>query len=346
MPTNTLDTFFACTILVAAALIATAFLTSTMQARIDNTQQVNENSYLKAIADHIITSPGIPSDWGSGSMLPQDFGLAQSQATAPYILDLDKVTRLNSQNNNSLTYLQILNAAKLTNLALGIKVSPLLSVGIQQTENRTVGDDVSFTFTVLTSVGGKLADARLRYFIVANGIFAGKVGNSTGGMADFELELPNSSVDDALLVVFARASYDDRVTSFGVYSFAGGAQQSAPRNSIIALSAKNYTLTYSAVSPQATVQNGYVLSYSYESSLTSPSSEGCPIPRVLDASPFVIVLCGEDGSDAFTEWMAYPQVPLAAGAGLAGSQRTVFTYIVTIKGSLYRAELSFGGVGA
>ena len=65
MPTSSFDTFFACTIIVAAALIGTAFLGSTMQTRIASTQDINKDSYLKAIADHIVTNPGSPVDWGT-----------------------------------------------------------------------------------------------------------------------------------------------------------------------------------------------------------------------------------------------------------------------------------------
>ena len=81
MPSTSIDTFFACTIIVAAALIATAFLCSTMQTRINSTQDINKESYLKAIADHIITNPGTPLNWGSSSSVPADFGLAASPST-------------------------------------------------------------------------------------------------------------------------------------------------------------------------------------------------------------------------------------------------------------------------
>ena len=76
MPASSFDTFFACTIIVAAALIGMAFLGSTMQTRIASTQDINKDSYLKAIADRIIMNPGSPSEWGSSSVSPIDFGLA------------------------------------------------------------------------------------------------------------------------------------------------------------------------------------------------------------------------------------------------------------------------------
>ena len=83
MPSTSIDTFFACTIIVAVALIATAFLCSTMQTGINSTQDINKDSYLQAIADHIITNPGAPANWGTGSGVPIDFGLAAAPPQPP-----------------------------------------------------------------------------------------------------------------------------------------------------------------------------------------------------------------------------------------------------------------------
>ncbi len=104
MPTSSFDTFFACTILVAAALIGMAFLGSTLQTRIVSTQDINKDNYLKALADRIVTKPGVPINWGTSSALPSDFGLASSDPTYSYQVDIDKITRLNRLNNYSLSY--------------------------------------------------------------------------------------------------------------------------------------------------------------------------------------------------------------------------------------------------
>jgi hypothetical protein len=345
-PTNSLDTFFACTILVAVALIATAFLSSTMQARIDSTQDINKDSYLKAIADCIITSSGTPNDWGTSSNLPQDFGLAQSQSTTPYEIDMDKISRLNSQNNDSLTYGEILQAAKLNNLALGITVSPLLSVSIWQSENHTMGSQTSFTFGISTSIDSKPADTSLHCYVVANNYLINQTDSTSNGVGDFTVQIPTSATDNALLVVFARASFDERITSYAVYRFGDSTQQPTPSNNVVALSVIDYTLTYTPVSPNATIEKGYLLSYSYQSNLTSPSSTGCPVPKTIDKSPFVIVVCGQNGADYFEEWTAYPQVPLTAGFNFEGSERTIFSYVVTIKDALYKVDISFGGLAS
>ena len=125
MPTSSFDTFFACTIIVAAALIGMAFLSSTMQTRIASTQDINKDSYLKAIADRIVTNTGSPVDWGTSSALPVNFGLAPARSHGDYELDLDKICRLNNLNNYSLSYLDLSKAAQL-DMALGIKLSLLV----------------------------------------------------------------------------------------------------------------------------------------------------------------------------------------------------------------------------
>ena len=79
MPTTSIDTFFACTIIIAAALISTAFLASSLQTTINNTQDINKESYLQAIADHIVTNSGSPTNWASCSDVPIDFGLASKR---------------------------------------------------------------------------------------------------------------------------------------------------------------------------------------------------------------------------------------------------------------------------
>jgi hypothetical protein len=344
LPTTTFDTFFACTILVAAALIATAFFTSNMQIRIDNTQDLNKNSYLNAIADRFVNSPGTPPAWGTNQSLPEDFGLAQAQSFIPYELDPDKVSRLNSQNNNSLTYTQLVQSAKLDNLAFGVSISQLMTINIAQTENHTVGGNTAFTFAVSVTANSKPADASFHAYLLANNHCSETSGSLPNGLGELNVEVPSSATDSAFVIVFARASFDDRVTSYGVYSFSDGAEQSAPSNSFVSLSALDYNLTVTTKGPDVTLQKGYLLSYAYQANLTVSATSATPFPQAIDKSPFVIVVCGQNGAEFFEEWTSYPQVPLTAGSSFSGSERTVFIYVVTIKNSLYKLDLSFGGI--
>lgn len=344
MPSNSFDTFFACTIIVAAALIATAFLGSTLQARITSTQDINKDSYLKAIADHLVTNPGTPTDWGISTSVPQDFGLAQSQSSVPYELDMDKVSRLNSQNSAFFSYVELANATKLNNIALGIGVEQILSIRVNQIENHTVGSDVWFTFQVTTSINSKQADADLQFYVVANNYLSNSTDVASNGYAEITVQVPTASIDNALMVLFARDSLDERITTYAIYNFATATQQLTPNNTAVTLSVNNYVLTCSLKSPIVTVQNGYALSYAFKSNLTSLSATQFTVPKIVEKSPLVIVAYGADGGTYFQEWTAYPQIPLTAGSTFEWSEQNIFSYLVTINGVLYRLNISLGDV--
>jgi hypothetical protein len=343
MPTSSFDTFFACAILIAAALIATAFLGSTMQARIVGTEDINKNSYLKAIAEHTITNPGVPVDWGTSSSLPVDFGLAESSQAGSYMVDMDKISRLNSLNTYALSYIDVVNSAKLSNVALGISVSQLLNVNVSESSNHTVGADTSFTLTVSTSIDSKPSGATLRCYAAAEN-FLNTVNStiSDSGVGHVTIQIPTSTTSHALLILFARSSIDDRITSYTIYNFAQSTQESTPPNTDLALSPQNYILNLNDTASGLTVQNTYVFSYSYQQTLPSIENSQTQIPKLIDKSPLILVACGFNGSEYFQEWASYPQVPLRAGANFEGSEQNIFSYLVTVDGVLCRLDLSLG----
>ena len=343
MPTSSFDTFFACTILVAAALIGMAFLGSTMQTRIASTEDLNKASYLKAIADRVVTTPGSPTDWGTTSALPADFGLAATSQTSPFELDIDKVTRLSGLSNYSLSYADMENAAKLTNIALGIAVSQVLAVNVLQTNNFTVGSDTSFVFSVSTSVDSKPTSASLHCYIAADN-YLNQVNGAVPdtGVGQITVQIPSSTTDDALLIIFARSSIDDRITSYAIYNFAHSTQEATPSSADLDLSPHSYILSLNDTSLGLTLQNSYVFSYSFQKTLPSIVGSQTSIPKLIDKSPLVLVVCGINGTQYFQEWTAYPQVPLKTGANFEGQEQNVFSYLVTVNGVLYRLDLSLG----
>ncbi len=346
MPSTSIDTFFACTIIVAVALIATAFLCSTMQTSINSTQDINKESYLQAIADHIITNPGAPINWGTSSSVPADFGLAAGSSTIPFELDIDKITRLNNLNNYSLSYVDMENAAKLNNIALGITVSQVMSINIEQTSNSTIDNNVSFTFAILTSIDSEPTSASLNCYVVANNYLSNVTDSTSGiGVGYVTVQIPSAETGDAMLIVFARESFDDRITSYAIYNFLNSTQESAPSNDILTLTPLNYTLSFTTNSTDLTIQNGYIFSYTYQQNLTPvQGTTQYLIPTIIDKSPFVMVLCGVSNGAYFQEWTSYPQVPLQAGSSFEDSEQNVFSYMVTINGVLYKVDVSFGDV--
>jgi len=343
LPTSSFDTFFACTIIVTVALIGMAFLGSTMQTRIASTQDINKDSYLKAIADRIVTNPGSPTDWGTKTALPVDFGLASNFSCNPFELDMDKICRLNKLNKYSLSYPELLIASKLNNLALGIRVSQLITVNIQQSNNFTEGNVTSFSFTISTSIDSKPTSTDLRSYVAAD-TYLTEI-NSTipdTGVGNITIQVPTARIYNALLIVFARSSLDDRLTSYAIYNFARSIQESTPSSTDLALSPLDYTLSLNDSSPGLKVQDKYVFSYSNQQTISSNMSSQAPFPKLIDTSPIILVVSFLNGTDQFQEWTAYPQVPLRIGANFEGSEQNIFSYIVSVNDVLFRLDLSLG----
>lgn len=344
MPSSAFDTFFACTIIVSAVLIATAFLGVTLQARIVSTDDTNKDSYLKAVADHIITYPGSPTDWGAETSVPADFGLAQYQSTSTYQLDIDKLGRLNSLNTNVLSYVDLLYSAKLNNMSLGISVEQVMDLSVEQSGTYTV-DGVTYSeLSIATSINSKPSSAELHCYVIADNYFYNVSSSiSSSGSCTLTVHVPTGTVEDAFVVAFARSTFDDRITSYAVYSIADKAQEFMPASTGLSLSPQNYRLNFTE-SSDASVQKVYALTYSYNNSVTAFQDSSCAIPKLVDSSPIVVVACGQNGTVYLQEWTSYPQVPLKAGSTFTDSECNVFSYLVTVEGVLYRVEISLGDI--
>ena len=347
MPTSSFDTFFACTIIVAAALIATGYICSTMQVRIDNTQDINQKSYLQAIADHIITSPGTPNDWGSESNEnPTDLGLAANTATIPYQLDVDKISRLNNLNNFSLSYFDMENTRELKNIALGISVSQIMDITVVQTGNYTSNNTTYFTLSVSTSIESQPSSAIVNGYVIADN-YVYNVTSSTSeiGSGEISVKVPTAESSTATVVIFARASIDPRITSYAIFNLSDSAQEIVPPNNFLTLSPLNYTLSLITNSSGLTIQDCFALTYAHEQSLAYEHGIlSCEIPHIVDGSPMVLFADGLCNGTYFQEWVSYPQVPFSIGSNFSGSSKNVFCYEVNINGALYRLEISLGGI--
>lgn len=346
MPTTAIDTFFACTIILAAALIATASLTSTLQTGVLGTVDTNTNSYLQAIADRIVTGAGAPANWGSSNSTPTDFGLATSPSSIPYQLDVDKISRLNSQNNCFLPYLNMVQAANLNGIALGISISQIMGVTMQLLNKCSVGNQTSITFNVITNVQLQPVSASLNCYTLADDYFSNATGNTSSiGIGTITVQVPSAQQSNATIFLFAKASFDDRVTSYAVYNLATETQQSEPTNAALSLSALNNCITFQTNSSDLTIQNAYLLTYDYAQNNPSINSVApFQFPSLIDTSPLLIVVCGLNQGVAFQQWVSYPQVPLIAGSTFVGTEQNVFTYTVTIGGVLYNLQVSLGSV--
>ncbi|MGB8780001.1 MAG: hypothetical protein WCD81_05055 [Candidatus Bathyarchaeia archaeon] len=346
MPSISIDTFFACTFMVSVVIIATVSVTGTMVTRIDSWKNLNEESYLKAIADSILSSAGTPSNWGSDpNVKPEEFGLAAENLASPGELDLDKVCRLNPQNDFALSYMDILNASRLTDLAMGISISQMMNIDVSLFSNSSQGDSTTYVFRISVSQDSGPTASTLHCYVVARDFLQDQYSNtSTDGTGYASFQVPNDSNGAAALVVFARADQDPMMTAYTVQLFAHLSDEPLPDNTFLDLSPLNNTLHLAMKFPNMTVGDGYAFSYAYQANLVEDSNTSCTIPGILDSSPIVLVVTGLNGSDFFAEWTAYPQIPFQTGADFNDSESHAFSYLVIIRDTLYKLTLSFGGV--
>jgi len=308
-------------------------------------QDLNKDSYLRSIAEHLVTSCGTPVDWGASAVVPSSFGLADSDPTYLYAVNIDKISRLNSENGYALSYAQAAIAGRLNNIALGISVSQMLTITATLSGNSSVGDETAYTFKISVSQASGPVSATLQCYVVTkDSVNSVSNDTSSAGVGYITVQTPNASNGPALLVVFARAAFDERVTGYEAYSFAHLAEESSPNHTFLGLSPLNHTLSVEENFPEVANEHGYAFSYGYQSNLTVASASTYAIPEFVDKSPTVLVVSGVNDTTPFVEWTAYPCVPLDFGADFENSEQNVFVYTVLIQGALYKLTLSFGDV--
>ena len=344
MPATSIDTFFACTLIVIVVVVSMAATTSIVTPYINGLQDLNEDEYLRKIAEHTIVSSGSPAGWGQNqSVTPEAFGLAKD-GSFTYELDVDKVSRLNSQNTYALSYLEMYEALRLENVALRFEFSQIIDISVALNSNVTVGDSTTYSFSISVSRDQVPMATSLQCYVLANS-FLNDTSSSTSssGQASVEIEIHNEYNGTALFIVFARSPYDNRLTSQEVYAFGHLSSEALPNNTFLGISPLNNTLQVDPIDSEVSLQTAYAFSYGYESTLASTSNETYSIPNFLDSSPKVLAVTGWNGSAFFIEWTTYPQVPLEMGANFEDAECFSFNYVVTIDEVLYRLNVKCGG---
>lgn len=346
MPAISIDTFFACLLMVSMVMVATVLSTGILDSRINNLQDLNQDEYFRAVSENILLNPGRPLNWGSNSsVIPEAFGLARNGSLRFGELDIDKICRLNDQNAFGLTYLDILGAARLSDVALRLSISQLLSILVDVFSNTTLEDSVEYTFKISVSEDYMPVSASLHCYLIAKNFledYYSYTSDDGYGYADFRI--PNSSNGTVALVVFARASYDPRMTACEVYTFGHLSDEPLPNGTFLKLSPLNFTLYVNQSSVDTVIEDGYAFSYEYNSTLASTFNFTYAVPMLIERSPIALIITGSNASTFFIEHTTYPQVPLEAGADLSGSVCYAFSYIVMIKETLFKMVVSFGGI--
>jgi hypothetical protein len=340
VPTTSIDGFFACTLLVTVALIVLASFAGAMQTSIQSQQGANDQSYLKTAAETLVTSVGSPANWGSSGTAPTSFGLAKTLGQT-YELDIDKITRLNSQYFDALPYDNVSKAARLYNLAFRITVTQILTITIQPTSNTTNGQATTYNYQVSTTANLEPAAAAIQcYIIQPTQISSVQASTSSSGQGTISFTLPNSDAGQVLLAVFAKANLDERLTAYQTYAFthiSGGQPQQT-----LSLSALDNQLTVNITQPETTVNHVYAISFGHQSQLSKGSNGNYPIPSYLDKSPILLVATGSSQTEDFTAWTSYPNVPLTFGSNFANTEQNTFAYTVSINDVLYRLTVTLG----
>jgi hypothetical protein len=291
------------------------------------------------IGRYILMSSGEPAGWGTGGT-PTELGLATGGD--PYKLDIDKVTRLNPTNIQSLNYSTLWQALGIDDVSFWISVKPLFNITLTLASSQVQGSDTVYNFSASTMRAGYPLPCRVSYYItVGNSTYSSSGSTALDGSGTVQFILPNSKNGTAILIGIARA--EDSIKSFDALPFAHNISQPSQTGEFTTLSPLNHTLGVSMTSG-ASAWNAVVFSYAYSFNLTSLGSDFL-IPRLLDGGPMVVTLTGVNGSDRWAEWVSYPQVPLDVGGDMEDdyvvSDVITVEYILEIEGGLYRCEMKF-----
>ena len=352
MPTISVDTFFACSLMVLLVLSAMANTSRILSPYVNNEVDVNAAERYREISSYMLLNEGTPPDWGKNSTaIPETFGLARYASETPYELDIDKVTRLNSENLYAVNYARLFTSLKMPDVSFRLEIKPVFETRASLTATFEGADETTYEFEILTQKHGNPVEADLKCYVVAENYFGTTLVNDSGGTTSINITLPNSVGGPALLVVFAKAINDIGIVSFGVQGFAHNSAESQPKGTYLRLSPLDYTLNVSQHYSETNLSTAYALSFTYSSTMSQTAinnqSSAFAIPHFLDTSPMITVVTGSNSSLFFEEWSAYPQVPLQTGADFAGSPTLSnvfsFTYLVTINSALYECTVWLGG---
>lgn len=352
MPAISVDTFFACSLMVLIVLSAMAISSKLLYPHIYHAIDLNIDKRYQAISEYVIVNEGKPSSWGQNNQeIPEIFGLAKADSNIPYELDIDKVSRLNNENLYAVTYAQIFTALDIPDVSIGIEVQPIFEVTINLTSTSQRLNETSYEFEILTEKHGAPVQSELKSYVIAANYMKPNPVSASDGVAYINITLPNDTHGPAILVILGRSAINHRITSFNTHPFAHNSTSPKPKGTFLNLSPCNYTLNTSLIHPDTNLSDAYALSFNYSSTLTQTANENQSvtynIPHFLDLSPTLLIITGLNATSFFSEWTAYPQIPIQTGANFGSSTSLsnvlVYTYLVTIESIIYECKIQLGG---
>ena len=352
MPAASIDTFFACSLMVLLALSAMAGASKILSPYIDGIADKNAADRYKQISERILLDCGAPLGWGSdGTRAPDVFGLGDAFSSGPFTLDIDKVSRLSGESAYAVDYAHVFAAFQMPDVSFNVEIGPLFEVNASLTATYSFAGETVYEFAMVTERQGAPVSAVMKCYVVADGMFWSSSVMASEGKLSLNITLPSDVGGPALLVTIARCTADAAVSSWNVFAFAHNSSEPAAKGSILRLSPLNYSLTSQSIIPDVNISSVYALAFNYNSSLPKIAGDAQSsvynVPRYCEPGPTILVATGLNSSAFFSEWASYPCVPLKLGADLAGrfSLSNVYAcrYVVRIGGSLYECIVRAGG---
>jgi hypothetical protein len=338
--------------MVLLVLSAMATTSKLLYPQINNTIDEALAERYREISKYLLLNEGSPSNWGQNSqIIPEDFGLAKTGSENPYELDVDKVTRLNSENLYAISYAKIFTALKLSDASFRIEIKPIFDVVINLTATFVGVNGTTYQFEIVTKKSGIPIQSELKCYVIAENYLKANDCYTSDGGSTVNVTIPDNINGPAVLVALAKAVCDSDIASYGVYAFAHNSANPKPEGTFLKLSPLNYTLKASFIHSEINLSKAYALSLNYYSILEHASDDNQSVtfslPRFLDSSSTIIILTGWNSTDFFVEWTAYPQIPLQTGANFASSEAlsnvAAYDYIITINSVLYKCTVWLGG---
>lgn len=354
MPTVTLDTFLACSLMLILALSAMLSVPKIVQSHIDGLQGQEKTGYYLQLIRNILLRAGDPIDWGSHpEVAPTIFGLAEAGTRSAlfFDLDIDKVTRLNPENEHAINYAQIFTAIGVRDVSWEIVVKPLfeISVSLASTEQLTGG--TRYTFTFLSQRAGQPVACDMSCFVFAADFTEKKTASTdSDGKGVLVAELPFTVNGTAALVTIAKSAVNPSIVSYNVHVFSHNAPALPANASLTRLSPLNYSLTVEHGQADVEIAGAWCFSFDYNFSLNKISEDAqetvYEIPRLADSGPILLLVACSNASCNSLEWVSYPQVPLQIGSEPQNSSIAVagsFTDLVAVRDAIYECIITVSG---
>jgi len=353
MPASSIDTFLACSIMIVLVLSAIVSTSNTMRPSMNELLHRNDAERFQQLAQYLLLNKGAPINWGSlRDVVPDSLGLADSASSQPYQLDIDKVSRLNSQNIYSLSYSQLWQSFGVSDVSFRIEIKTLFNLSTTLISTTNGVNESTYQFEVYAEKSGAPVLARLHsYIVVQDYINSFASVTSSNGHSSILVTIPNSLNGTAILLTFAKAESNPQIVAYDVYTFSHNSSEPLPNRTFTKLNPLNYILNVTFTYPSEEILKTLVFTYNYNFSLIEKSRNAQTaeyyIPRLLDASPMLLVITGINQSSSFAEWSSYPQVPLETGADFDkldnGAKTVSFSHIVTINSALYEIVTKWSG---